>query len=145
MSPSSDNGHSDEAVVPDEVVGPDEASGPGRPARPGRRDRKPLIASVCGLTACWFAIFGPVLVVILAPTAIVVGRRVLRRIEISGGTRSERKQATLGFWAGIVAVILLVVQLVLFQLFFEWEKKVPDIGDKARRATEQPADGEPAG
>lgn len=122
MSPGPENGRGDEVVVPDEV---------------GRRDRKPLIACVAGLTACWFAVFGPILVVILAPTAIVVGRRVLRRIELSGGTNAERKQAKIGFWAGIVAVILLVVQLMIFQLFFEWEKDAPAIGDKA--ASSEPA------
>ena len=130
MSPAPENGHGDEVVVPDEV------SDPGPPIRPARRDRKPLIACVAGLTACWFAVFGPILVVVLAPTAIVVGWRVLRRIELSGGTNAERKQAKIGFWAGIVAVILLVVQLVIFQLFFEWEKDGPAIGDKA--ASSQP-------
>ena len=57
---------------------------------------------------------------------------------MSGGTNAERKQAKIGFWAGIVAVILLVVQLVIFQLFFEWEKdSTPAIGDKA--ASSEPA------
>ena len=56
---------------------------------------------------------------------------------MSGGTNAERKQAKIGFWAGIVAVILLVVQLVIFQLFFEWEKDAPAIGDKA--ASSEPA------
>ena len=131
MSPGPENGNRDEVVVPDEVAGP------GQPVRPGRRDRKPLIACVAGLGACWFAVFGPILVVILAPVAIVVGRRVLRRIELSGGTSAERKQAKIGFWAGILAVILLVVQLVIFQLFFEWEKDAPAVGDKA--ASSEPA------
>jgi hypothetical protein len=121
---------------PEDVV-PDEVAGPGQPVRPARRDRKPLIACAAGLAAGWFAVFGPILVVILAPIAIVVGRRVLRRIELSGGTNAERKQAKIGFWAGIVAVILLVVQLVIFQLFFEWEKDAPAIGDKA--ASSEPA------
>ena len=51
----------------DEVVTPDDVSGPGqrRPRRPGRRDRLPLIAIVAGLTAAWFSLFGPILVVIL--------------------------------------------------------------------------------
>ncbi|HEY8059592.1 MAG TPA: hypothetical protein VID94_12610 [Acidimicrobiales bacterium] len=131
MSPPPENGHRDEVVVPDDV------SDPGGPVRPARRDRKPLIACVAGLTACWFAVFGPILVVVLAPTAMVIGRRVLRRVERSGGTNAERKQAKIGFWAGIVAVILLVLQLIIFQLFFEWEKDAPAVGDKA--ASSQPA------
>jgi heme/copper-type cytochrome/quinol oxidase subunit 2 len=132
VSPSPENDHRDEVVVPDEVSDPGDG-----PVRPARRDRKPLIACVAGITACWFAVFGPILVVVLAPTAFVIGRRVLRRIELSGGTTAERKQAKIGVWAGIVAVILLVVQLIIFQLFFEWEKDGPAIGDKA--ASTEPA------
>lgn len=125
-----------EILTPDTVSGPSE-DGRARRARP---DRKPLYAIVAGLVSCWFTIFGPppgiLLVPILAPTAIYVGRRVLNRIRDSGGTSAERKQARIGLVAGIVALVALALQITYFQFFFEWEKEVGDIGED--KATQEP-------
>ncbi len=124
----------DEALVPDEVTGPGDATVPAD-GPPRRRDRKPLFAIVAGLTACWFTLFGPLLAIILAPIAVLLGRSVLNRIKRDGGTPTERKQARIGFVAGIIAVVLLVVQVALFQLFFEWEKDVPEVEPKGAESS----------
>ncbi len=132
MSEPTDEGA---ALTPDEVTGPEE----GRPA-PVRRDRKPLYAMLAGLAAVWFALFGPILVIVLAPTAILLARRV--RSDLTGAPEEEkaRRQATIGFWTGIAAAVLLVAQIIYVQLFFEWEKRTPEPEDKPAVTTEVPAD-----
>jgi hypothetical protein len=117
-----------EPLVPDAVIGRRE---PTEEAPRRRPDRTSLWAMIAGLAACWFTLFGPLLAILLAPIALILGRRALKRVARDEGTDRERRQARIGFAAGTVAAVLLVLQVVLFQLFFEWEKDVPEVEPKS--------------
>jgi hypothetical protein len=126
-----------DALVPDEVTGPGDEPDDAAPAEPpARPDRLPLWAMIAGLSACWFTLFGPLLAFILAPVAILLGRRALRRVQGEGGTQTQRRQAKIGLIAGIVAGALILIQVILFQLLFEWEKDVPEVEPKGAETSE---------
>ena len=129
----------DEALVPDEVTGPDDvvAHEPdgGEPLPRARPDRRPLWALIAGLSAVWFTILGSILSFVIAPLAIYLGWRAMKRIDLGEGDSRERRKAKIGFIAGVVAAVLLVVQIVLFILFFEWEK----VGDDVEFNEDKPA------
>jgi hypothetical protein len=133
----------DELVVPDEVLDPGEdpdgaPDGETPGAVPARRDRKPLYALITGLAACWFTVFGPLLAMLLAPAAIILGRLALKRVDNEGGTPNERKQAKIGFIAGLLAAAFILVQIVIFQIVFEWEKSSPPLEDDKSTTTSEP-------
>lgn len=68
-------------------------------------------------TALIFGILGLVLCQILAPFAWVMGRRVMREIDASGGTMGGRGNAQVGFILGIVGTVLLALT-VLFVIVY---------------------------
>ncbi len=129
----------DEVVTPDEVTGPD---GPptSPPGRPGRPDRRPMWAMIAGFSALWFALLGPIFVIVLGPLAIWLGRRVMAWAPTSADPKRIGRQGKIGFFGGVLAIVLLLVQIAFVQLFFEWEKDVPDPDDKP--AATAPAEGE---
>lgn len=143
----SDDRNSDRADQADEVVTPDEVTAPGEEAGPAatapartRPDRRPLWAMIAGLDAVWFALFGPLLVVVIAPLAFILSRRVLAGLPDTPENKKVRRQGRIGLYGGIIGALLLVVQIILVQLFFEWEKDVPEADDKP--AATAPAEGE---
>jgi len=141
----------DEGVEPtdDEVLTPDAVSGPGEdgtddhpPLLPARPDRRPLWALIAGLSAVWFALLGSILAFVLAPIGIVLGLRAIRRIDEGAGDPRERRKAKIGMIAGIGAALFIVVQIVGFALFFEWDKTDEDVElntEKPAATTEAPA------
>jgi hypothetical protein len=120
----------------DEVLTPDGVAGPDEPLPRARPDRRPLWALIAGLSAVWFAFLGSILSFVLAPTAIVLGWKAMKRIDAGEGPVRERTKAKVGFIAGIAATALFVVQVILFALFFEWDKSdEPSFNDEKPTAT----------
>jgi uncharacterized membrane protein YjgN (DUF898 family) len=66
------------------------------------------------ITVLVLGILGLVVCGILGPFAWVMGNRVVREIDASGGTVGGRSEANIGRILGIVATVLLVVGVVLF-------------------------------
>jgi hypothetical protein len=126
----------DEAVEEDEVLTPDGVAGPDEPLPPARPDRRPLWALIAGLSAVWFAFLGSILSFVLAPTAMVLGWKAMKRIDVGEGLARDRTKAKVGFIAGIAATAFIVVQVVLFALFFEWDKSdEPSFNDEKPTVT----------
>jgi hypothetical protein len=139
----------DEVLTPDAVSGPDgEVVDPGDGLPPQRPDRRPLWALILGLSAVWFTMLGSPLSFLIDPIAVFYGFRTMRRIDEEGGDPRERRKAKIGFVAGVVAMLFVVVQLVLFQLFFEWDKTTDDedvrFGDEKPTVTTEATGGEPS-
>ena len=102
---------------------------------------------ILGLSAVWFAFLGSILAFVLAPAAIIFGLRTMRRVDAAGGDPKERRKAKIGFIAGIAATVFVIVQIVLFAVFFKWDKTDEDVDlttEKPTVTTEAPATTEPA-
>ncbi|HYF47075.1 MAG TPA: DUF4190 domain-containing protein, partial [Acidimicrobiales bacterium] len=128
-----DEATEDEVLTPDVVSGPDGDDVP--PLPPARPDRRPLWALIAGLSAVWFALLGSILSFLLAPVAIALGLRAMRRIDEGEGDPKERRKAKIGMIAGIGAALFIVVQIVGFALFFEWDKTDEDLELQTEKPT----------
>jgi hypothetical protein len=132
----------EEVLTPDLVTDADGdvVDGDERPA-PTKRDRRPLWALILGLSAAWFAFLGSILAFVLAPAAIVFGYRTMRRIDAGAGDPRERRKAKIGFITGIAATLFVVVQVILFAVYFKWDKTDEDLDlttEKPAATTEAP-------
>jgi hypothetical protein len=86
-------------------------------------DRRAIGAAVAGIAAVYFS--ASILVFILAPVAIWLGRQAGRRIQASEGSVGGRGFARVGFWAGIASLVLLAVFVVL-AINYDFIKATPD-------------------
>jgi hypothetical protein len=138
-----------EVLTPDAVWDDDDEELPEPlPARP---DRRPLWALIAGITALWFSLTGALyLIILVAPFAVIYGFLTYRRLVREDQPQRPTRQAKWGFILGVLAVVLTIIQIVLFVVFFEWDKSADDLEftDEKTVTTGEPGDepsGEPEG
>lgn len=130
----------DDEVLTPEVLGEGELDDGLPPARP---DRRPLYALIAGISAVWFAVLSSILAFLIAPLAIGLGLSAMRRIDRGDGDPRERRKAKIGFVAGVISAGFLVLQVVLFAVFFQWDKTDDDfevVTEKVTVTTEAPTE-----